>query len=217
MAQDAAITGHLTFGTFHANGILATMQRLLSERIGFDVHILTMDNFLRAVLYQTLVETLCPDCKIKNPASTTLAADKVKLLEEKFEIPLGGAYVRYRCGPQEQPCPRCRGTGVAGRTVVAEVLVPTRDILDYMAKGNLRAAMDEYRSLRTARFDEPGTLGKTYTEHALYKVASGEICADGVFLLENLWTYQVRPIGSDRRRNPQSTLAAVPAVSRTMP
>ncbi|ABD71933.1 type II secretion system protein E (plasmid) [Rhodoferax ferrireducens T118] len=197
MAQDSSITGHLTFATFHANGILFSLQRMLSERIGFDPHILTADGFLRAVLYQTLVEILCPTCK--QPALNALAPDKVELLKTKFALPLEGAYVRYRVGGGETPCPRCRGTGVVGRTVVAEVLVPNRYILDLIAKNQFREAMDMYRDLRTAKFHEPGTLGKTYVEHALYKVSQGDICADSIFNLENLWTYLVRP-PADRRK-----------------
>ncbi len=197
MAQDSSITGHLTFATFHANGILFSLQRMLSERIGFDPHILTADGFLRAVLYQTLVEILCPNCK--KPASIALAPEKIELLKTKFALPLEGAYVRYRAKAGETPCPRCRGTGVVGRTVVAEVLVPNRYILALIAKNQFREAMDLYRDLRTAKFDEPGTLGKTYVEHALYKVSQGEVCADSIFNLENLWTYLVRP-PADRRK-----------------
>ncbi len=201
MAQDAAITGHLTFATFHANGILASLQRMLSKRIGFDPHILTMDGFLRAVLYQCLVEVLCDECKV--PALLGLSADKQDVLINRFQLPLEGAYVRLKTG-----CADCRGTGVSGRTVVAEVLVPNREILDHTARGDLRAAMDAYRDLRRAKFDEPGTLGKTYVEHAFYKVATGQICADAIFGLENLWTYQVRPM---KARGPARN--AAPAVA----
>lgn len=191
MAQDFSITGHLTWVTVHANSAFLAIRRLVSDRLGFDIDILTMRNFLRAALYQALVEKLCPDCSL--PAEQHLAEDKLALLAKKFDLDTKKLWVRHQHDKAsgEPKCPRCNGLGVLGRTVVCELVVPSVEVLTLLRDGQVVRAEGAWRATREARFDEPGTKGKTYVEHAIYKATQREVCAQSLFFLENLWNYEV--------------------------
>jgi general secretion pathway protein E len=196
MAQDYALTGHLTWVTFHGNGVFPAFVRLLSDRIQFDRDILTMDRFLRAAFFQYLIGVLCTHCR--KPAHGHLDDQEADVLRDKFGLNVDTLYVRHHSTGDNAPCPHCRGTGITDRTLAAEIVVPTRTMLRSIAKGDIAAADLEYRQRRNARFDEPGTLGKTYVEHALYKVSQGIACAAALFEMENLYTYEVEPRPCDQ-------------------
>ncbi|MBC5767641.1 GspE/PulE family protein [Ramlibacter albus] len=192
MAQDYALTGHLTLATFHANSAAAALMRLMGDAIQMDPAILGMERFLRAVLYQSLVPLLCPDCK--QPAADHLEDEQLDLLTGKFGLSVDGMYVRYRHTGDGDRCDRCAGTGEIGRTAIAELVVPDRKFLDFIMDRNVNAAMDHFRSQRDTGFDSPDTRGKTFVEHALSKAAAGEVCILEVFdNVEDLFTYEIRP------------------------
>lgn len=214
MAQDFAITGHLTWVTVHANGVILALRRLVSSRLGFDIDILTMRNFLRAALYQALIGKLCPVCSV--PAAKHLEAHKLELLVEKFGLSPNSLWVRQEHHPhsKEAKCSRCGGSGVIGRTTVLEVVVPSEPMLAHLREGRIVEAETEWRRTRTARFDEPGTQGKTYVEHALYKATIRQVCAESLFTLENLWNYMVEPLRTPTEPVNEKTSASVlPLVS----
>ena len=150
-----------------------------------------MPGFLRASFFQSLVGVLCKECRL--PAIGNLESDKLDLLKTKFGLKPEGLYVRYLHHGHGDgvACKTCKGYGIVDRTAAVEVVVPTRSMLKHIAVGNIAQAELEYRQQRTARFDEPGTEGKTYVEHALFKVSQGECCASDIFDLEVLWDYEV--------------------------
>jgi general secretion pathway protein E len=195
MAQDYALTGHITFATFHGNSVFAGFIRLKSRRFAFDLDTLGSPGFLRAAFFQTLLGVLC-DCKV--PAQGHMDTDKLDLLKSKFGLESNGLYVRHRPTEHEEKCPICKGEGITERTAAIEVVVPNSSMLRLMAKGQMDEAEREYRHMRTARFTEPGTRGKTFVEHAIYKVSQGITCASEVFGIENLWTYEVVPVPCDQ-------------------
>ena len=205
MANDYALTGHLTFATFHANGVFPGFVRMLADHIQGDKGILTMPNFLRASFFQSLIGVLCKECRL--PAVSNMEEEKLDLLKEKFGLKPDGLYVRHIHNGQGTACKRCKGYGIVDRTAAVEVVVPTRSMLKHIAVGNVAQAEIEYRQQRTARFDEPGTEGKTYVEHALYKVSQGECCATDIFDVEVLWTYEVIDIP------PSTAIAAITSIS----
>jgi type II secretory ATPase GspE/PulE/Tfp pilus assembly ATPase PilB-like protein len=168
---------------------------LLSDRIQFDKDILTMDRFLRAALFQYLIGVLCPDCK--KPATSHMTADRRRLLVEKFGLDPVKLYVRNNHAGQGPCCATCKGSGVIERTTALEVVVPTRSMLRSIAISDFATAELEYRKQRVAKFTEPGTTGKTYVEHALYKASLGDVCANALFDMENLWTYETVPVACD--------------------
>lgn len=189
MAQDYSITGHLTFATFHANGVFPALLRLLGPRINLDRDILVMRGFLRAVLYQALVNRLCSHCKA--PAVNHMQSEKLDLLSSKFGLNPHSLYVKSGRITNDTACPHCKGVGTVGRTSVMELLIPNSSILAKIQQGDVNGAELEFRRSRTAHFNEPGTVGKTSVEHALYKASQGEISAEEVFNLEELFSYEV--------------------------
>ncbi|AMR78616.1 ATPase, T2SS/T4P/T4SS family [Cupriavidus nantongensis] len=160
-------TGHLTLFTVHADSVLGVFNRLVDPTIGFTLGTLTMPNFWNLIVYQALVPTLCADCK--EPLSDHLP-DLAQFLEERFSLDTSGMRVRNPKG-----CPKCNHTGVAGVEVVAEMLQPTRAILDKIRKGEIFEAERLWRASWDGRFDTPNMTGKTVFQHALYKAYLGRI------------------------------------------
>ena len=193
-AQESALTGHLTWVTFHSNGVFAAFLRMIKSGIGMDVDILTMDRFLRSIMCQSLVSVLCNDCK--KPAVDVLTREQQHLLSSKFGLDISSMYVSHQHDGEGHKCAACGGTGTIGRTVVAELVVPTREILKFIAVSDIPAAEMCYRQQRTTTFTDPDTTGKTILEHALYKASAGITCSSELFDMENLWTYEIVPLRS---------------------
>jgi len=104
-AMQAAMTGHLVFSTLHSRDTVGALFRLLD--LGVEPYLVASG--LQVILAQRLVRKLCPSCK--KPVRPTgqqiekmAAAGDVKKIYE----PVG--------------CPRCLGTGFAGRRCVFELL-----------------------------------------------------------------------------------------------
>lgn len=207
MAQDYALTGHLTLATFHANSAAAALMRLMGDAIRMDPAILGMERFLRAVLYQSLVPLLCTSCR--KPASLHLNGDQIELLTKKFHLDADTMFVRHRHDGSSKPCPECGGSGETGRTAIAELIVPDRKFLDFIMQRNVNAAMDHYRSQRVSGLESLDTRGKTFVEHALGKAANGQVCIAEIFeSVEDLFSYEIRSvrpnvIQSNAHRAPQ--------------
>jgi general secretion pathway protein E len=100
------MTGHLVFSTLHTNSALGTLGRLLDMGI---------DNFLISssiigIVGQRLVRQLCPHCK----EGVKLRGHELR----EFDLEPEKEYFIYRA----VGCKKCKNTGYAGRTVVAEIL-----------------------------------------------------------------------------------------------
>ncbi|WP_162914810.1 GspE/PulE family protein [Desertibaculum subflavum] len=104
IAVQAALTGHLVLSTLHTNDAAGAAPRLLD--MGVEPYLLA--SVLVGVVGQRLVRTLCPSCRAVTPVGDAMA--------RRFRA-ASGATVGKAAG-----CPACRGTGYAGRTVIAEVL-----------------------------------------------------------------------------------------------
>ena len=107
-AIQAALTGHLVLSTLHTNDAATSITRLL------DLGVLPflLSSVCVGVVAQRLVRTICPNCSI----DTFLTRDQVLNLNIK-----GGEGRQLKVSYGEG-CPKCRGTGFAGRTGVFEVM-----------------------------------------------------------------------------------------------
>ena len=105
IALQAALTGHLTLTTFHAGSACEVVGRLLD--MGIEPY--AIRSGLRAVVAQRLVRRLCPACSIPSDA----IEDRLGLDVRHVRLPKG--------------CGACRGTGYAGRIVLAELLLPDHE------------------------------------------------------------------------------------------
>lgn len=110
----ASITGHLVFSTLHTNSATAIVTRLAD--MGVSPVLLGDSNLLVCLICQRLLQKLCNACAISvmdSPAHQPY----LKRWGEVFSEQLAN----LRCR-SNQPCPECHGTGVSGRTVVAEII-----------------------------------------------------------------------------------------------
>lgn len=107
-AIQAALTGHLVLSTLHTNDAATSITRLL------DLGVLPflLSSVCVGIVAQRLVRTICTNCKV----DTFLNRDQVLNLNIK-----GGEGRQLRVSYGEG-CPKCRGTGYAGRTGVFEVM-----------------------------------------------------------------------------------------------
>ncbi|ABD70923.1 type II secretion system protein E [Rhodoferax ferrireducens T118] len=110
MAVQAALTGHLVFSTLHTNDAPSAVTRLME--LGVPSYLITAT--LLGVLAQRLVRTLCPHCKVPDPAATREAlAGVVKPWQ------INGGYKPFK----PVGCVDCRMTGFMGRMGLYELLV----------------------------------------------------------------------------------------------
>jgi len=124
-AMQAALTGHLVLTTTHAGDTVEVLTRLLDMRIPPYV----LRSGLRAVMAQRLLRRLCVACRVET--------------ESPAEFPAAGGRI-FEAAPEG--CPACRGTGYAGRAVVAEWLEAGEDTL-----GRTLTARFDARKLRRLR------------------------------------------------------------------
>ena len=110
MTVQAALTGHLVFSTLHTNDTAGSISRLLD--LGVEPFLL--GSTLTGVVAQRLVRKVCTECSVE----VMLTDEQIVALGiptepgERRELPV-------RVG---EGCPRCRNTGLYGRTGIFEML-----------------------------------------------------------------------------------------------
>ncbi len=161
IVTQAALTGHLVFSTLHTNDAPSAITRLAN--IGIEPYLVAAT--LRGVLGQRLVRKICPHCK--EPYQPD---EMTREMVEKV------------CGPFEslyrgQGCSRCRATGFAGRIGVFELLIPTDEALNVIARGN---------NLQDLRGELSSTGYVTLREDGLHKVMGGLTTPEEVFYVTSM-------------------------------
>jgi general secretion pathway protein E len=155
-AVQAALTGHLVLSTLHTNDTATAVTRLVE--LGVDPVLVA--STLVGVAAQRLTRMVCGSCRTE----ATLTPDQLATL---------GVDLGDLAAQDEQPelvvaagegCPRCRMTGLYGRTGVFEVL-PVDDKIRKL----IRARVDAKEVLKQARQDGMTTL----REAAIRKLAKG--------------------------------------------
>ena len=131
IAIQAALTGHLVLSTLHTNDAPSAVTRLIN--IGVEPYLVAA--CVRGVLAQRLVRRICAHCKEQAPVPERLK----RVLGGVFngELDLSNVYIG-------EGCPRCRGTGYAGRVGLYEYLSPNDEMLDAISRG---ASLQELRRM----------------------------------------------------------------------
>ena len=110
----ASITGHLVLTTLHTNRATAIVTRLVD--MGISPVLLSDSSVLRCLICQRLIPKLCQACAI--PLRQSVKHQK-KIAD--WEAVLGPVMINKALG-RGPGCAACHRSGVAGRTVVAEVI-----------------------------------------------------------------------------------------------
>lgn len=162
----AATTGHNVLTTLHANNALAIADRLIN--IGLDRDMLLDHSVLNGLISQRLIKKLCPHCK--RPLRDHAHEVQPRALE-RIQRALGADWLDvFITG---DGCEHCR-KGTAGRTVVAEVVLPDPKLCELLRRGERIKARDHWLKEQQ---------GKTFIQHTVEKVRAGEVdpfMAEGV-------------------------------------
>jgi len=112
IAIQSSLTGHLVLSTLHTNSAPAAITRLID--IGVENYLLA--STVKGVVAQRLVRRLCRHCAREHGQAGYWAAELVRTTPA-IEA-LGPPNIR-----EAQGCPECGGTGFAGRSTIAEILL----------------------------------------------------------------------------------------------
>ncbi len=158
-ALRASMTGHQVWTTVHANSALAIVDRLLD--LGLPASLVADHAVVTGLISQRLVKKLCPCCK--RPLARhqdALPPAMLARVRQAVAPALEGVFVT---GPG---CDECKGQGTVGRTVVAEIIIPDDRFFRLVRQGEKTLALEYW-------INELG--GKTMLEHAIDKIAQGEL------------------------------------------
>lgn len=166
LAMEAVMTGHKLLTTVHAASPFDAVDRLIDK--GFRRQILAAEKILNGVVYQRLVKVLCADCSIPlmqaRPHLDPALVDRV--LRSQIADPTA---VRFR--GDEPDCKTCRGTGIVGRSVCAEVLVPDRETQHFILGDDRVSAYAHWRA--NTWKDRFAANGRTALEQGIEKMGKG--------------------------------------------
>jgi general secretion pathway protein E len=134
--------------------------------------VIATPGFLNLLVYQALVPKLCPCCS--KDAVAVYDDEYLGRIEQLFGISRTTIKATNSEGCSlclRKSLPELAGT--KGRLPVAEMIEPTPKMLLLFREAKNLELKRYIRNMRTARFDEPDTTGKSALEVAMYHVALG--------------------------------------------
>ena len=139
-------TGHMGIATLHAHRLTGIIPRLSNESMGLNREVLATPQTINLFMYQALVPKNCPACSsttedaLRNPDADveTIQAN----IKEAMRLDLDPTYFRWR---NPNGCTTCRGRGTQGQGLVAELLTPDYQMLDFIRKGDDAKAFEYHR------------------------------------------------------------------------
>ncbi len=156
IAIKAALTGHLVLTTLHTNDACSSIVRIVN--MGIEPFLISSSILM--ISAQRLIRRICMACRSPyHPEDSIL--EKLKLDPKK-------KYTFYH----PQGCPKCRGTGYFGRTVITEILTLRPEIKELIIK---RVTGDELKQA-ARKFGM-----RTLRECAVGKVVEGETAVDEIY------------------------------------
>lgn len=155
IAIRASTTGHLVLSTLHANDAITAIPRL----IDLNIDRFQISSCLLAVISQRLARKICKYCKTKYE----LDNDAILNFKE-YGNPLTSAF-------KGTGCPKCSGTGYAGRTVIGEILIVDDEI---------RELIYSNASINTMKSAAMKKGMRSLMEEAIRKVSEGTTTVEEV-------------------------------------
>jgi len=176
LAIESAQTGHQVWTTLHANSAWKSMERLLDMFSGVgteEIKPLIYDpDIVRGLVAQRLVRKLCPHCSLPirgndNEIPKALLGRMLKVITMS-----GGKLDNIRVrGPGCKACSTGKDShGYKGRTVVAEVVQTSYEMMEYAKENGVGEAEREWRRRG----------GVSMMRHGIIKLMRGEIDAQNL-------------------------------------
>lgn len=184
LARAVVESGHSVYTTIHARSALGIIERLASPAIGVPRDVLSAPGILKLLIYQLLLPKVCPHCSLSvhdHAHANHLSGhdlDKHNTYFDRFErlYKVSRSKLRMR---NPEGCSYCRKAdlpelnGLAGRTVVAEMVELDSLMLDCIARGDAIGLYRHWRSLASESYEDMNLTGKTAMECAVLKASMG--------------------------------------------
>lgn len=172
LTKKAVQSGHQVLTTVHAISALGIIDRF--QDFGLSRSVLGSPEFLTGLLYQKLLPTVCPHCSIdfnKHVYSDEAKPKDVETYKRIAAIVNPKDYtIKMR---NEFGCDQCGGSGIKGRTVVAEVIMIDLQMMQHIEKNETLKLMFHWRSLSDHDPFSENMRGKTCMEHGFQKMLAG--------------------------------------------
>jgi len=161
----AALTGHLLISTLHTNDAIGAVPRL--NDLGLDYF--KIAGALLGVIAQRLLRGICPHCKGPVKANERMLDS---LLEHShFQVPADAVFY------EGAGCPKCLGSGFAGRIPIYEIFVISPEMKTLIEAGLPHSKLSELARKEgmielSAAGIQQALLGRTTVEEVYYKLSS---------------------------------------------
>ena len=132
VAIQGALTGHLIISTLHTRYAVNAVVRLHEQGVPAD-HLAT-PGLLKIIVAQQLYPQICSEC------SRDLNTDEKEKVSDNFTSNEINTLRTVNVNPN---CGQCRGTGISGRKVYAEIIKIDRTSREYIRKMDIRG-WEEY-------------------------------------------------------------------------
>lgn len=167
-----AQSGHRVYTTVHAATALGIVGRL--SGIGVDPVTLCTPDVLYSLIHQSLIPLLCSNCKLTVDQWTNgnrAVSEQTNLLNRTLQLFRSRGLEVSNLSFRGPGCQQCKNTGVTGRTVIAEIVIPDEQLLEYLRCG-------EYTSARNYWISRLN--GQPFAEHAINLMMRGKVAPSDV-------------------------------------
>lgn len=160
-------SGHMALTTIHTESAIGIISRL--RGMGVDADIMSGRGFISGLIFQTLVPTLCRYCRLEYtpdmPEIAPALHERIRHVVKEGDT----LFVESAHG-----CNHCGKSGISGRTVCAEMVVPDSAMRDAILANDLKAVHTQWRHQRHGKAPT-SMMGATALDHALLKMRRGEV------------------------------------------
>lgn len=160
-------SGHKALTTIHADSAIGIFSRLRGMKVENDV--LAGRGFVSGLIFQTLVPTLCPHCRVDYEGGLPDIHDALHKRIRSVVRDGDTVFVESQSG-----CGRCNHTGIAGRTVCAEMVIPDATLRECVLANSMKDAYHHWRRQQAGR-PPSSMMGASALDHAILKMRRGEV------------------------------------------